>query len=101
LLLAAVDARPLVATLIFIPWPAETVEMANFRAIRVGMSQSELRKSWAHRDLSVELGLVSGPTTYAVNFVLDEDEMRARGFQAYLRQVWISPQITITLSQMR
>ena len=99
LLLAAVALPlPLLAVLIFFPSPEETVTPANFDAIRLGMSQSELRKLLGPpRFDSVELGLVNGPASYTVNFALTEDELLARGFQEYLRQVWISPQITMTV----
>lgn len=88
---------PLVATLFLAPWAAEQVTAANFRAIRIGMSQSELEKLLGpSRFDSHELGLVTGPTTYTANLGQNEKELRARGFQEWLRQVWVSPEITIT-----
>lgn len=96
-LAAIVLPIPLVATLVYAPLPGGRVTTANFRAIRVGMSISELRALLGlPRYESVEMGLVSGPTNYTVNFDASDQELESRGFKEYVRYVWISPQITIT-----
>gem|GEM_PF-3714096 len=88
---------PLIATLAYAPLPGGRVTAANFRAIQIGMSISELRALLGvPRYESTELGSVSGPTSYAVNFEASDEELQARGFQVYARYTWISPQITIT-----
>jgi hypothetical protein len=88
---------PLIATLAYAPVPGEKVTVVNFRAIRVGMSLSELRDILGvPRYEWVGMGLVSGPTEYTVNFEATEEEMRARGFKEYVHYQWNSPEITIT-----
>lgn len=88
---------PLIATILFVPLPGKRISAANFRGIRVGMSESELRELLGvPRYESVEMGLVNGPTNYTVNFAKTDEELRARGFKEYVRYVWMSPEITIT-----
>ena len=68
-LAAIVSPIPLIATLAFVPLPKEKVTAANFRAIRVGMSMSDLREILGvPRYESVETGLVNGPASCTVNF---------------------------------
>lgn len=91
-------AVSMLALLVFGPRPPERISLANFHALRRGMSRADLRDLFGPPQYeSLELGLVTGPDRYTVNFAETNAQKRARGFQEYLRQQWMSPEITITV----
>jgi hypothetical protein len=92
---AAVTA---VAALLIATAMWERVTRQKFGAIRIGMSQTELRHLLGPPDFQVvETGLVSGPGEYTTNSFISEEEKRRRGFQKYQRQQWASREVSIVV----
>jgi hypothetical protein len=76
----------------------ERVTRQKLGAIRIGMSQAELRHLLGPPDNRVvETGLVNGPGHYSTNSFLSEDEKRRMGFRTYQREQWSSREVSIVV----